>query len=54
MSKEGGHPLLPEIEPLFKEGATPFHQTIINIREAFDWLKKEKIYQVELTISQMH
>ena len=42
MSKEGGHPLLPEIEPLFKEGATPFHQTIINIREAFDWLKKEK------------
>jgi len=42
MSKEGGHPLLKEIEPLFRERATPFHQTVISIQEAFDWLKKNK------------
>ena len=42
MSKEGGHPLLKEIEPLFKERATPFHQTVISIQDAFDWLKKHK------------
>jgi len=42
MSKEGGHPLLKEIEPLYKERATPFHQSVISIQDAFDWLKKEK------------
>jgi len=42
MSKEGGHPLLKEVEPLFKERATPFHQTVIAIQDAFDWLKKHK------------
>lgn len=42
MSKEGGKPLLREIEPLFKERATPFHQTVISIQDAFDWLKSNK------------
>ena len=31
-----------EIEPLFKERATPFHQTVISIQDAFDWLKSNK------------
>ena len=42
MSKEGGHPLLLEIEGLFKEGATPFHQTLFSIQEAFEYLKTHK------------
>jgi hypothetical protein len=41
MSKKAGHPVLRDIEHLFKERATPFHQTIISIQEAFKYLKKE-------------
>ena len=40
MAKEGGHPLLRDIEPLFKERATPFFETVISIQEAFSILKK--------------
>jgi len=40
MSKEGGHPMLRDIEPLFKERARPFYETIISIQEAFDIVKK--------------
>ena len=39
MSKAGGHPLLNDVEPLFKERATPFFETVISIQEAFDNLK---------------
>jgi len=39
MSKAGGHPLLNDIEPLFKERATPFFETVISIQEAFNYLK---------------
>ena len=39
MSKAGGHPLLNDIEPLFKERATPFFETVISIQDAFDYLK---------------
>jgi len=42
MSEEGGHPLLKDIKPLFNERATPFHQSVIAIQEAFDWLKNNK------------
>ena len=42
MSEEGGHPLLKDIKPLFNERATPFHQSVIAIQEAFDWLKANK------------
>ena len=42
MSEEGGHPLLKDIKPLFNERATPFHQSVIAIQEAFDWLKTNK------------
>ena len=42
MAQEGGHPLLREIKPLFKERATPFHQTVISIQDAFDYLKANK------------
>ena len=42
MSKAGGHPLLLEIEGLFKEGATPFHQSLFSIQEAFEYLKVHK------------
>tara|TARA_R110000824_G_scaffold11303_3_gene49396 strand:- start:2095 stop:4527 length:2433 start_codon:yes stop_codon:yes gene_type:complete len=41
MSKEGGHPLLRDLEPLFKERATPFYNTVISIAEAFKFLKRE-------------
>jgi hypothetical protein len=40
MAKEGGHPMLKDIEPLFKERATPFFETVISIQEAFSILKK--------------
>ena len=40
MSKDGGHPLLRDIEPLFKERAIPFFETVISIQEAFSILKK--------------
>tara|TARA_R110002110_G_scaffold9580_4_gene47109 strand:- start:1644 stop:4103 length:2460 start_codon:yes stop_codon:yes gene_type:complete len=39
MSKAGGHPLLNDIEPLYKERATPFYETVVSIQEAFDNLK---------------
>ena len=42
MSEEGGHPMLKDIKPLFNERATPFHQTVISIQDAFDWLKINK------------
>ena len=42
MSEEGGHPLLKDIKPIFNERATPFHQSVIAIQEAFDWLKEKK------------
>tara|TARA_R110000772_G_scaffold213194_1_gene323782 strand:- start:1312 stop:3744 length:2433 start_codon:yes stop_codon:yes gene_type:complete len=41
MSKKGGHPLLEDLEPIFKERATPFHQSVISIQDAFKFLKKE-------------
>ena len=41
MSEEGGHPILRDIKPIFNERATPFHQTVISISEAFKFLKKE-------------
>ena len=42
MSEQGGHPMLKDIKPLFNERATPFHQTVISIQDAFDWLKTNK------------
>jgi hypothetical protein len=42
MSEEGGHPLLKDIKPLFNERATPLHQSVISIQDAFDWLKTNK------------
>jgi len=42
MSEEGGHPMLKDIKPLFNERATPFHQIVISIQDAFDWLKVNK------------
>ena len=42
MSEEGGHPMLKDIKPLFEEGAKPFHQSLVCISEAFNYLKKEK------------
>ena len=42
MSEEGGHPMLKDIKPLFNERATPFHQSVISIQDAFDWLKTNK------------
>jgi len=42
MSEEGGHPMLKDVKPLFNERATPFHQTVISIQDAFDWLKEKK------------
>jgi len=42
MSEEGGHPMLKDVKPLFNERATPFHQSIISIQDAFDWLKTNK------------
>jgi len=29
------------LEPIFKERATPFHQSVISIQDAFKFLKKE-------------
>ena len=31
-----------DVKPLFNERATPFHQTVISIQDAFDWLKEKK------------
>ena len=42
MSEEGGHPILKEIKPLVQERAKPFHQSVICISEAFEYLRKEK------------
>ena len=42
MSIEGGHPMFKDIKPLFSERATPFHQSVISIQDAFDWLKNNK------------
>ncbi len=41
MSEEGGHPLLKDLKPIFKERATPFHNTVISISDAFIFLKRE-------------
>lgn len=42
MAKAGGHPVLADCEVWFKEGAKPFDQPIISIRQAWEYLKKEK------------
>ena len=42
MSKAGGHPILPEVEIIFKAKEEPFHQSILVFGEAWDYLKKEK------------
>ena len=42
MSKAGGHPILPEVELVFKAAEEPFHQSILVFGEAWDYLKKEK------------
>ena len=42
MSEEGGHPILKQIRPLVEERAKPFHQPVICISEAFEYLRKEK------------
>ena len=33
--------MLNDVEPLFKERATPFHNTVISISDAFKFLKRE-------------
>ena len=41
MSREGGHPVLPEVETIFKEGGKPFDQSLIAFGEIWKYLKKE-------------
>ena len=41
MSREGGHPVLPEVETIFKEGAKPFNQSLIAFGETWKYLKKD-------------
>jgi len=53
MSKKGGHPLLEDLEPIFKERATPFHQSVISIQDAFKFLKKNITSQVVSMTLQM-
>lgn len=42
MVKDGGHPMLTEVESLFKERAKPFNQSVIAINEVWEWLKRNK------------
>tara|TARA_R100000951_G_scaffold79654_1_gene67537 strand:+ start:91 stop:2190 length:2100 start_codon:yes stop_codon:yes gene_type:complete len=41
MSREGGHPVIPEVETIFKEGAEPFNQSLIAFGETWKYIKKE-------------
>ena len=43
MAKDGGHPLLNEMEMLFSEGQKPFDQSVISITDAWEYCKKEKL-----------
>ena len=44
MAREGGHPAIPEIENIFREGGKPFGQSLIAFGETWKYLKKtEKI-----------
>ena len=43
MAKDGGHPLLNEMEVMFKEGQKPFDQSIISLTDAWEYCKKENL-----------
>jgi len=42
MHKAGGHPVLPEVELLFKAREEPFHQSILTHGDAWEYCKIEK------------